>query len=179
MIEQFRKCTFAEFLILPEYEKSEYERIGMLMKPDSWGVSDVMEWPYITVKEIQSALGQAITYQGIIDIITELTGQKKDKILSRVWIDVFKFIKFVNNSIERINEVEKNLAYEPDANEMKAGIEMFNQFGHMIVIDRLAGGDILKWEQVAQKPFAEVFTKLKINMVDNQFMKNYQIAISK
>ncbi len=173
-MEEFKKITFAEFLLLKTEEFKEYERIGLLLNPDSWGVSDVMNWPYVTVKDVQSMLQQDLNYEQVIVIITELTGLNKDKILSKSWIAIFKFIKFVVKAIKKIDELEKNLAYEPDANEERAGIEMFNQFGYFVTIDRLAGGDILKHDEVGQKPFSHVFAKLKLNQADNTFMKNYQ-----
>ena len=176
-MDQFEKITFREFLNLEKEEFKEYERIGLLLNPDAWGVSEVINWPYITVKDIQSMLSQNLDYEQVIAIITELTGQRKEKILSKIWIDIFKFIKFVVKSIERIDELEKALAYEPDANEERAGIEMFNQFGYFITIDRLAGGDPLKHEAIGQLPYSQVFAKLKLNLVDSIFMKNYQKII--
>jgi len=178
-MDEFKKITFREFLNLEISEFKEYERIGMLLKPDSWNVSDVMNWPYITVKDIQSTLSQNPNYEQIIEIIIELTGQRKEKILAKYWNDVFKFIKFVIKSIDRIGELEKKLAYEPDADEEKAGIEMFNEFGHFVTIDRLAGGDPLKHEAIGQLPYSHVFAKLRLNQVDNIFMKNYQKVITK
>ncbi len=178
MMEDFKKCTFGEFLNLPELERKEYERIGLLLKPDSWQVSDVMDWPYITVKDIQRTFSHDPDYEEVINIITELTGQRKDKILSKIWINVFRFLKFVINSIEGVNKLEQKLAYEPDADEERAGIEMFNEFGYFVTIDRLAGGDPLKHEAVGQLPYSQVFAKLRLNQVDNIFMKNYQKVIT-
>ena len=179
MIENFKKYSFGEFLLLEKSEFDEYERIGLLHRPDPWGVSDFMNWPYITVKDIQSIMSQGMNYEQVIEIITELTGYRKDKILTKSWIDVFKFIKFVINSIDRVYELEKKLAYEPDANEENAGINMFNDFGYFVTIDRLAGGDPLKHEAVGQLPYSQVFAKLRLNQIDNIFMKNYQRIISK
>jgi len=152
----------------------EYESTGMLLKPNSWGVSDFMNWPYLTVKEIQSSIAGNVTYEQVIEIIHELTGIGKDKILDKCWIDVFRFLKFVFDSIERVNKLEEKLIYEPDTDEVNAGIEMYNQFGYFATIDRLAQGDILKYEEVGQLEYSIVFSKLMLNQVDAQFMKNYQ-----
>ncbi len=178
MIEEFKKCTFGEFLNLPETERKEYERIGLLLKPDPWQVSNYMNWPYITVKDIQQTLSENHDYEAIINVITELTGQRKDKINAKMWFDVFRFLKFVINSINEVSELEKKLAYEPEADEERAGIEMFNEFGYFVTIDRLAGGDILKHDEVGKMPFSHVFAKLRLNQTDSIFMKNYQKIIS-
>ena len=177
MRTEFKKYTFLEFLNLDEDERNDYKYFGSLLNSNSLGVSDVMNWPYITVKDIQSILCQDHSYEDIITIIKELKGESRDKILSKSWIDIFKFIKFVIKSIERINKLEENLIYEPDAAEERAGIEMFNQFGYFVTIDRLAGGDPLKHEAVGQLPYSQIFAKLRLNQIDNIFIKNYQKAI--
>jgi len=178
-MQEYKKITFREFLTLESEELERYKATGKLLRPDSWGVSDFMQWPYLTVKQIQSDLSGTVEFETIINIIRELTGQKKDKILNKCWIDVFKFINFVYKSIERVDELEKKLEYEPDANEIKAGIDMFNQFGYFATIDRLAGGDPLKYDEVGKMEYSVIFSKLLLNQTDNQFMKNYHKAISK
>ena len=179
MRETVEKYTFREFLNLDPEEMEEYKSIGMLLKPNSWGVSDYMKWPYITVKDIQTMLCEDLSYEHIIDIIKELTGLKVEKILDKYWNDVFKFIKFVFKSIEQVNEVEKKLVYKPSADEEQAGIEMYNQFGYFATIDRLAGGDPLRYDEIGQTEFSVIFAKLMLNNVDTQFSKNYQKIIMK
>ena len=179
MRTEYNKYTFREFLCLDTEEMQEYESMGLLLKPDSWGVSEPTKWPYITVKDIQATLSGNIDFEQIINIIKELTGMRTEKILDKSWIDIFKFVKFVFRSIEEINELEKKLAYEPDGDEQKAGIEMYNQFGYFATIDRLAGGDPLKYDEVGNIEFSVIFAKLLLNNVDTQFSKNYQKAIMK
>lgn len=179
MRQEYNRYTFREFLRLGAEEMDEYKSIGMLMKPDSWGVSDFMNWPYVTVKDIQIMLSEDVSYEQIINIITELTGLRIDKILDKPWNDVFKFIKFIFRSIEQVNEVEKKLIYKPEPDEEQAGIEMYNQFGYFATIDRLAGGDPLKYDEIGQTEFSVIFAKLMLNSVDTQFSKNYQKIIMK
>ena len=174
MRETYKKYTFKKFLSLDPVLMQEYESTGLLLKPDSWGINDFMTWPYITVKEIQLTLSQDYDYEQVINIIKELTGMSVKKILGKSWIDIFKFIKFVFKSIERINELEKKLIYEPDADEQNAGIEMYNEFGVFATIDRLAGGDPLKYDEIGKTEFSVIFVKLRLNQVDVQFAKNYQ-----
>ena len=179
MRQEYNKYTFREFLSLEAEEMGEYRSIGMLMRPDSWGVSDVMNWPYVTVKDIQATLSEDTSYEQIIGIIAELTGMRAERILDKPWNDVFKFVKFVLGSIERVNEVEKKLAYRPEPDEEQAGIEMYSQFGYFATIDRLAGGDPLRYDEVGQTEFSVIFAKLMLNSVDAQFSKNYQKIIMK
>ena len=179
MITDFVKYKFAEFLDLPDETREEYEHIGMLLPSDPWDIPDVLEWEYLTVKEVQSNIHETIDYEQIIWIINEITGIENEKILSKCWIDVFKFLKFVFDSIEKINELEKKLAYEPDSDEINAGIENYNQFGHFATIDRLSGGDPLKYESIGKLQYSIIFAKLVLNKVDQEFSKKYQAIKSK
>jgi len=172
--------SFREFLALPDEEFRRYESIGLVLKnSESWGVSNFMKWPYLTVKEIQSTISESVNYEQVIDIIKELSGYPRDKILDKCWIDVFRFVKFVMKSIEEVDKVEEKLAYEPDAHEQEAGHESYQQFGYFATIDRLAGGDPLKYELIGNMEYSVIFSKLLLNKVDAQFAKNYQKSISK
>ena len=67
-METFKKYTFHEFLNLEGKEFQRYESTGKLLRANSWGVSDVLQWDYITVKEIQAALSSDLDYQKLIEI---------------------------------------------------------------------------------------------------------------
>jgi len=176
-IQTFKKLSFGEFLNLPDDEFHRYESTGYLLKPDNWGVSDILKWDYITVKETQAMFGNGYNYEQLIDLIRTLTGMKREKIIEKTWINVFQFVKFVSNSIDQVNELEKKLDYEPDAMEEKAGIDMFNQFGYFATIDRLAGGDPLKYDDIGKIEYSVIFSKLLLIKTDMQFTKNYQKQI--
>lgn len=188
MLHEYVKYTFGEFLNLPDDEFKEYEKTGLLLKPDDWDLPDFMKWPYIQVKKAQTILSEKISYVDVIELIRELVKIKPDlselfssdeNILQLHWFHVFAFLKFVINQIERVNELEERLAYEPDAAEERAGIDMYNQFGYFTTIDRLAGGDPLKYEEIGQTEYSVIFSKLLLNKVDSQFIKNYHKAITK
>jgi len=178
-METFKKYTFREFLNLQGQEFQRYESTGLLLKADSWGVSDIVNWDYITVKKIQSILSGSFSYEQLIYIIRELTGYRKSRILDTPWMNVFRFYRFVKDSIERVNEMEEKLQYDPDSMEEKAGINMFNQFGYFVTIDRLAGGDPLKYEDIGKMEYSVIFSKLLLNKTDIQFTKNYHKQLTK
>lgn len=176
---EYKMISFHEFLQLNPDEFAQYESIGKLLKSDDWGVSNVMKWDFLTVKEIQNKFINGFTYDELIEIVQDLTGYSRKKIINKLWIDVFRFFKFVVDSIEFINEQEKKLYIEPDADEANAGIEMFNQFGYFITIDRLAEGNPLNYDAIGKMEYSIIFSKLLLNKVDMQFMKNYQRIINK
>jgi hypothetical protein len=155
---KLKNCTLAELFELSPEDLSIYRTVGLSLEPDSWGVADLLEWPYITVKQIQEKLINAYDFETMIWIIKELTKLEAEIIL--------------NAQIKRANELEQKLVYEPDADETRAGIDQYNQFSYFVTIDRLAGGDPLKYDEVGKVQFSVIYSKLMLNRVDNEFSKS-------
>lgn len=168
---KLKNCTFTELFGLTVEDFSMYQTIGLSLDPDSWGVPDLLEWPYITVKQIQDKMSDAYNYDTMMWIIKELTKLDADKIMQKKWHDVFAFFNFVIQQIKKANELEQKLIYEPDADETRAGIDQYNQFSYFATIDRLAGGDPLKYDGVGNVQFSVIYSKLLLNRVDNEFSK--------
>lgn len=67
---------------------------------------------------------------------------------------------------------QKQLYVKPDMNHIRAGVKMFEELGSFNTIDALAGGDILKHEQVQLLEYNTAFMKLLHNKKTNLFQKN-------
>lgn len=80
--------------------------------------------------------------------------------------------------IEWQKKEASQLNFNPSSEMERAGIDKFNQFGRMNTIDTLAGGDILKYEDVLKIDCNTVFAKLKRSKVENDYQKNYQKIMS-
>lgn len=71
-----------------------------------------------------------------------------------------KFVFWIQDQYKILNELEaKYLQSAPDAKLVQAGIHELDILGDKNLIDNLAGGDVLKWEQVQQLPYEVVFDK--------------------
>lgn len=89
--------------------------------------------------------------------------------------ELFSFVLWVKDELERIFNLEKEyLSNEPDADSINAGIRDFDELGEINTIDNLAGGDVLKWEEIKRLPYHTVFDKLRKNTIENKFNKRYQ-----
>lgn len=94
--------------------------------------------------------------------------------------NLLNFVLWVLDEIENINKIESNnLQSNPDTDLVVAGINNLDVFGYLNVVDTLAGGDILKWEQILELPYNNVLDKLIKNNIENKIQKNYQKIISK
>lgn len=93
---------------------------------------------------------------------------------------LLNFVLWVLDEIENINKIESNnLQSNPDTDLVVAGINNLDVFGYLNVVDTLAGGDILKWENILKLPYNNVLDKMIKNNIENKIQKNYQKIISK
>ena len=96
---------------------------------------------------------------------------KREEVEQMKWFDIARFYTFILKAITEINTKEQSLSYEPDAKEINAGIEEFNKFSWFTSLDRLAGGDVLKYDEVGKQPWSIIFTKLLLNKTDAEYHK--------
>ena len=57
--------------------------------------------------------------------------------------------------------------------EEKAGIKSFQKFGYVNTVNSLAGGDVTKWAQILNLPYAVILTKLLLNQTEANYQKRY------
>lgn len=88
--------------------------------------------------------------------------------------DMMYFVLWVIDELGKVNKMESdNLASQPDIDKIAAGIDELNIFGEMNTIDQLAGGDILKWNEVMKLPYQDVFDKQMMMIKHSAFDKRY------
>jgi len=94
---------------------------------------------------------------------------------------LLQFVLWIKDEIESINELEKTyLVSDPDIDMISAGINELNQFGILNTIDQLAGGDILKWNEVKKLKYSDVFDKLYKSTIESRVQKKLnQIMVLK
>jgi hypothetical protein len=171
-VDELFAYSFDEFICLPGEERELYKTFGLKAKSNDWNKGDILEWEWATIKQLQDLLNRpSLSYDDMTEIILIASGLPVKEVCLKKWFDVFKFYNFITEGIKRVNELEKQLSYEPDAKEAAAGIEDYNQFGWFVTLDRLAGGDMLKYDQVGKQKYCDVFAKLKLNKVDSEYNK--------
>lgn len=82
------------------------------------------------------------------------------------------FIFWIREQYDKINAVEENYLYNPpDSKLLQAGIKELDVLGNVNTIDNLAGGDVLKWNDIRKLPYNEVFNKLLKNTIESRINK--------
>lgn len=91
-------------------------------------------------------------------------------------------IPLANDMYKQLAEVHKwekeNLNFKATTEQMRAGIDKFNQFGRTNTIDTLANGDLLKYEDVLKMDVNTVLTKLKRMKIEGDYQRNYSQIMS-
>lgn len=94
-------------------------------------------------------------------------------------LQLISFILWLKGEIEMIGKLEQeHLSSPPDPDMEAAGVRELNELGEINIIDSLAGGDILKWDEIEKLPYHKVFDKLKKNVVENKVNKAYHKIIN-
>ena len=171
-MDSLNKYSFDEFMCLPQEEKELYKAFGLKVRPDDWGKGDILEWEWAVIKQLQDILNQpSLSYNDMTEVILIASGLPVKEICVKPWYEVFRLYNFIITGVKQINEIEKQLEYEPDAREVNAGIEEYNQYSWFVTLDRLAGGDMLKYDAIGKLKYCDVFAKLKLNKTDAQYSK--------
>jgi hypothetical protein len=169
-MEELNAYTFAEFIDLPEEDREIYKAFGLQSKANDWSKGDMIEWEWVVIKQIQEPINREfVTFDDMIEIILLASGKSADEIKMIKWFDVFRFYNYITAGMIRINEIEQQINYEPKGREITAGIDRYRDFGWFVTLDRLAGGDILKYDLIGKQKFCDVFAKLKLNTLDADY----------
>ena len=153
---QIEKYTVEQFLFLPEEKRNEMTAIYNLVTFDV----DCKTWTFEAVKETQYQLKRQLDYKTMIEILNRQINGSLFDIDAHVFFGTFNGIA---KSILEITEIENNaLGHTPTGDEMIASEEVggFESFGYLPELDKLAGGDILKYDAIRKQSWSDCFSKL-------------------
>ena len=81
--------------------------------------------------------------------------------------------KFIMDQFDALLLVEhKTLSSGIDPNHIRAGIDIFNEFGAFCLIDTMANGDITKHSEVQRIEYDKIYLKMLLNLKQTIFQKN-------
>ena len=170
--DELYNYSFTEFMALPPDDIALYKAYGLKAGAKNLSKLDPQEWEWGRIKQIQDLVNKEYLWlTDIVEVVMVALEKKREEVEQMKWFDIARFYTFILKAISDINEKEQQLAYEPDAREINAGIEDFARFSWFATLDRLAGGDILKYDEVGKQPWSIVFTKLLLNKTDAEFNK--------
>jgi hypothetical protein len=86
--------------------------------------------------------------------------------------DYCAFFYYIVQEVESICKIESvALNVELDQVSTEAGVEVFEKFGALLQIDKLAGGDVTKYDTIRSMPYEYCLTKLALNATEYNYNK--------
>ena len=170
--DELYNYSFTEFVALETEERELYKAFGLKAGAKNLARVDPQEWQWGRIKQIQDLVNREYLWlTDIAEVVMIALDKPRDEVEQMKWFDIARFYTFILKAISEINEKEQQLSYEPDAKEMNAGIERFQQFSWFATLDRLAGGDVLKYDEVGKQPWNIIFAKLLLQKTEAEYNK--------
>ena len=128
-----------------------------------------LEWG--KVKAVQFLYSQNITFNQMVEGLSVLYGRKVSDFYSLLWYDVWKMYNFVCSELEQIGKLESEQLSSELTLKEKIAYEDLQQFGYLGTLHGLAGGDILKMDDIAGKPYRFIFQILRYQKAQSEAQK--------
>ncbi len=110
----------------------------------------------------------------VLEIANSEKGKAKRKFDKWKLKKFFAVVNFIENQFKYLGELEQKLDTETENDLIVAGIDDLNKFGDLNTIDALAGGNILKWQQVLELPYEDVYNKLLKTKTEEDIKKRLE-----
>lgn len=161
-----KNISLASFLKLPEEKQRAYVWVLQFVKGEPnfkrWGKTYGVAQSITELSFGEVLLLKNLILQGEISSMIEavkVVFKTKNPLKMKI-VRFYQCVNFLLNEIKKIIKTE-NIRYrtQPSAYDQKlqeAGAEELTQFGDLAIIDTLAGGDPLKYEQIEKLPYLQV-----------------------
>jgi len=151
--------------------KAEQSKLEFIKKYDKGysPIDDITHLPLIDIKKNIPELMQEGKFDEAISL--SLSEPIRDT-LKRDELQRFRILIWIEKQYEKINVIEKRYLERPPEHKMlAAGIKSLDQLGIINTIDLLAGGDVTKWNEIEQLPYARCFEKQLKLVIENDINK--------
>lgn len=120
----------------------------------------------------------------------KITGKKYDPDMTKALCEMISeqilLVDSYGIAMDLIKQIKTQLEIESKvlrssytSEQMRAGIMNFDQYKHMNIVKALAGGDILKYNDVLMLDYNTVFLHLRMNKTEADFQKAYNLIMAK
>lgn len=119
-------------------------------------------------------LKRAVSQNKMIEALMVVYRLEEREFIKLGVFNCFAVYKWITEQLKSIAEIEKQELYsEPTIEERNAGIEMLQPFDYVVSLDALAGGDVLKYNEILETPYSIIFRKQCLEKVKSQIQKNF------
>jgi len=179
---KIRDITFIEYVSLDLDSKIVYDyylEYGKHKAVDHFGIGAFVDASFGFVKDLQyyfNSTQEGFTWDDFFKEMSIFTGRGVHDLQHMSIFTLMEVVKYITDQVSIINNMEANyLGYAPDANEVRAGIDKFSEYGGFVQFDSLAQGDLLRYDAIKKLPYSICFTKLKLEVDRSTYQKNLNV----
>jgi hypothetical protein len=127
--------------------------------------------PWTDIIELRQALADN-NLEKAINIVYKIN---KYQFLQLGIFNIYAAYLWIAHQFKDMMEIEiEQLSFDMDNEEKEAGAEELQDFGYVVALDGLAGGDVLKYDAYLKLPYSKVFRKLCLDKTRYEINKNMQ-----
>lgn len=103
----------------------------------------------------------AVSEQNMFEVLSIVFGINENDFARLDLFNAFSVYKWIVAQFKSIVEIEvQELSSEPTPEEIDAGIEELQEFGYSVMLDGIAKGDLLKYDDYLKLPYVKIFRKM-------------------
>lgn len=165
---KIKQLTYLEFLLLPEYERLEYQEQCLCLNHFE---VDCKTWTWGDVKYCQDVLSSDCTYLDILNVAKKESPKLNEQSQAHIVLNIFNSIK---QSIDEITKIEsESMQYQQPAKERAAaeavgGFERFGTFPQTLSMVGVVAPSI---KEVEAYQWETVFAAMVYKHTEGQFQK--------
>lgn len=117
----------------------------------------------------------AIAEENIFEVLRIVFEIDENEFTRIELLNAFSVYKWISEQYFEIAKIEvQELASEMTDEEKEAGAEDMQEFGYSVMLDSIAQGDLLKYDQYLKLPYAKVFRKMCMEKKRHDINKQMQ-----
>lgn len=125
-------------------------------------------------------LKRYITEKDLISFLKLMYGIEEKQFMKLDAYNVFATWKWINEELKKLSEIEVQELEEDIPDELKdAGIEQMQRFDYTPALDKMAGGDLTRYDEFLKLPYAKIFRKLVMDKVIRDISETYKDNVSR
>jgi hypothetical protein len=173
---KIKDITFKKYYELEDKSIYDYAlRYSKIDPEDVLNIGSLKNYSFGFVKDMQYYVSSGITWEDFIEAMTKITDYTAKDLSKLSIFKLKKSILYIIEEVKKINKMESDyLGHDVSIEEEQADIGRFNEYGPFIQFDKLAGGDVLKYDQIKELNYELCFTKLKLENDMSQYMEDIQ-----
>lgn len=161
---EINNYKISEFLELNTDEVERYTNLLKYLEP----VPTINELKDLTFREVETIKHIIQDSDSLPEVFKYMQGLNEEQFLNLKVVEFYELYNYIIKQLENLSKMEtQELVSEHSDYKWEAveGSERLSVMGILPTIDRLAVGDILKYEEILDLPYLTVFNRLRMDRI--------------